>query len=207
MNIILNDAKREIYRSAIYEITNLCPETIARKIPRANIQQAFVFDTVRKLVNKDAKLLCVGSYEDTACESLKKLGYDIVAIDPAINHSLEQFYNTNGHTNKFDLIFSTSVIEHVQDDELFIAQICQLLKPNGYAVLTCDFNNDWKAGQGKPSEDFRLYTKLDLLDRFNTILKSNRCKMYGDINYDEAPDFNYGGFRYTFATYVFSKEK
>jgi SAM-dependent methyltransferase len=204
MNTILNDAQRELHKESIDELSALCPATIARKIPRANVQQAFVLSQVKKLGTTQSEMLCVGSFEDTACESLEKLGFNIIAIDPCLNDSLESFFQKN--TKKFDVIFSTSVIEHVENDELFIDQICKLLKPEGYGVLTCDFNNDYTIGSGKPIEDFRLYTKNDLLVRLNDILKRNDCELYGDADYDHAPDFQYGPYTYTFATYVFKKK-
>lgn len=155
------------------------------------------------MATTESELLCVGSFEDTACEFVQKLGYNVHAIDPCLNLSLNDYFGTTHR--KFDLIFSTSVIEHVEDDELFINQICKLLKPNGYAVLTCDFNNDYRSGMGKPLEDFRLYTKEDLLVRLNNILKQNGCEMYGEIDYDHEPDFQYSTYTYTFATYIFKK--
>lgn len=203
MNILLNDPERETYKDAIAELSRLCPETILRKIPKANVQQAFVFDMVKKLCFKNDDILCVGSYEDTACESLKAIGYRVTDIDPAINCSLDEYFIST--FRKFDVIFSTSVMEHVGDDEIFIDQICKLLKLGGHAVITCDFNNDYIRGGAKPSEDMRLYTKHDLLGRLNNILIKNGCSLIGDINYDAKPDFQYSGHTYSFATYVFRK--
>lgn len=203
MNIILDNKQREKYASVIEELKSLCPETISRKIPEANVQQAFVFDMVGHLVTKNASILSVGCFEDTAYEALLKKGYVVLGIDPAVNVSLEQFCDIN--TKNFDAIFSTSVIEHVENDELFIGQICGLLKVGGYGILTCDFNNNYKPGDGKPVEDHRLYTKLDLLLRLSNILTVNGCEMFGEVNYDAAPDFYYYGFNYSFATFVFKK--
>jgi len=203
MNIILTDKQREIYKDVINELFKLCPDTMSRKIPRANVQQAFVLDAVKKLSNKNSKILSVGSYEDTASESLVKLGYQLTEIDPAINVDLNQFFLST--QEKFDTILSTSVIEHVENDELFIDQICKLLKVGGSAVLTCDFRDDYKPGHPKPSEDYRLYTKNDLLIRFKSILDNNGCVLSGEPDYDHAPDFQYQVYWYSFATYVFKK--
>lgn len=205
MNIILNDTQREKYKEAISDLFLLCPETMTRKIARANVQQAFVFDTIKLIGNKDCHILSVGSFEDTAAEALSKLGYKITGIDPAINCSLESFFKTAGR--KYDIIFSTSVIEHVEKDEQFLDQICKLLEIGGYGILTCDFKDGYKNGDNKPGEDCRLYTKYDLLVRLNEILKKNNCKMIGDINYDSPPDFTYGVCTYSFATYMFQKQK
>lgn len=204
MNIILTDKQRDIYKNVINELFQLCPETMSRKIHRANVQQAFVLDTVRKLSTKNSKILSVGSYEDTASESLVKLGYNIKEIDPAINMDLNQFFNST--QEKYDTILSTSVIEHVENDELFIEQICQLLNNGGHAVITCDFRNDYVKGHPKPVEDYRLYTQNDLLVRFKSILDKNGCTLTSIPDYNYPPDFQYQSYMYSFATYVFRKE-
>lgn len=206
MNILLNDRERNLYMKEIAELCWLCPETMSKKILRANVQQAFMLNTIKKMATKESDILCVGSFEDTACEGLIKLGYSITDIDPRTDIDLNAYFN-NFPNAKYKCVFSTSVIEHVQDDELFIDQICKLLKPGGYGILTCDFNNDYKEGDNKPAEDYRLYTKHDLLTRLNKVLKENNCSLYGDIDYEAEPDFHYGSCIYSFATYVFKKHE
>lgn len=206
MNKVLTNKQRENYKGVISELFQLCPDMMSRKIPEANVQQAFILDTVRKLCNenKETSILAVGSFEDTALEALIKTGYcNFVAIDPAVNESLDTYFKRSDE--KFDIIFSTSVIEHVQDDELFIDQICKLLNVGGHCTLTCDFRNDYKEGNGKPGEDFRLYTKNDLLVRLHKILESNNCSLVSEPDYDHEPDFVYGIYTYSFATYTFKK--
>lgn len=205
MNILLNDREREIYKDSIDELFKYAPETMKRKIPRANVQQGFMLHAIKELTIKDSQILCVGAYEDTACETLIKLGYNVTIIDPTLNYDLNTFFS---HSNKkFDTVFSTSVIEHVKDDELFLNQFCKLLNINGYGILTCDFNDKYKEGDHKPNEDCRLYTKQDLLVRLNNIIKKNNCTIIGDINYDSEPDFSYNGCIYSFATLIFRKTK
>ena len=174
-----------------------------RKIGRANVQQAFVFSMVMDYAKPDSKILSVGCYEDTAYEALQKLSIPVIGIDPLLNTSLSTFFKLTH--DKFDIIFSTSVIEHVQDDEEFITQICGLLKPNGIAILTCDFRNDYIKGDPKPGEDARLYTEYDLCVRLNKVLEANGCKMFGEVNYSGEPDFWYGMFHYSFGTFCFIK--
>ena len=203
MNIILDDKQREALQPIIEELFRLCPETMSRKIPRANVQQSFVLDMVRKLSHAGSLMLSVGSYEDTASESLVKLGYRITEIDPNVNMDLNKFFNST--SMKFDTILSTSVIEHVENDELFVDQICKLLALGGHAVITCDFNDIYQPGGPKPGEDYRLYTKHDLLVRLKAILDRNNCVLVGTVDYDHPPDFQYGIYTYSFATYVFRK--
>ncbi len=211
MNILLNDTQREKYNGTISEMTKICPELIARKIPEANVQQAFVYDQVMQLSIAGDRILCIGCFEDSAYESLLKTGWNLMAIDPLSNitrqnFTLNSFFNAYQNRN-YNIIFSTSVIEHVEDDEQFIDQICKLLAPGGTAILTCDFKEGWKPGDDKPGEDYRLYTKHDLLGRLHKILTANDCSLVGDIDYEGEPDFTYGIHKYSFATYVFRKEK
>lgn len=215
-NKILNDTERERYKDVISELHLYCPETIKNKVPQANIQQAFVLDTVRGFSNNETSILCVGAYEDTASETLRKLEYNITEIDPLdsiwnptnygniLKFDLNSFY-INNQQKKYDVVFSTSVIEHVEDDELFIEQICKLLNDGGYGILTCDFNNDYKPGDRKPVVDYRLYTVEDFLSRFSKILNDNNCKIIEPYNWEGNPDFDNGQAIYSFATFVFKK--
>jgi SAM-dependent methyltransferase len=168
-NCVLDDAQRERYAATIRRMKELVPEMMAKKIERANVQQAFVKETVERFAKEYTRptLLCVGSFEDTACESLKKLGREIDAIDPVVNYDLETFSRLDTTVRGgYDVIFSTSVIEHVPDDEGFLQTILELLAPGGVAVLTMDYKDGWRPGDPKPAVDRRLYTREDLLGRF-----------------------------------------
>ena len=181
-----------------------------RKIPAANVQQAFVFDTVYRYLPQyqNPKLLCVGSYEDTASMSLLKMGYEVEEIDPMINYSLQEYFTKPTTVkNSYDIIFSTSVIEHDPDDESFIRCIHDLLAPGGMAVITCDYKDGWKPGEPKPEVDARFYTQHDLRSRLLPLM--NNCHLVDEPQWGcPNPDFNYlGKYQYTFATFVIKKNQ
>ena len=103
MNKLLTGSNRDMYNSMIKKMFKMIPDMMARKIPEANVQQAFVARTVLN-VHKDThdKILCVGSYDDTAYEFLLKLelGLSIIGIDPDVNYSLHEYKDlTTGHFN------------------------------------------------------------------------------------------------------------
>jgi SAM-dependent methyltransferase len=180
---------------------------MGRKIPEANVQQAFVLDTVYGIISKieSPKILCVGSFEDTASEFLKVLGFDVEEVDPMLNYDLETFA-TKPTTIKgsYDAIFSTSVIEHVERDDEFLMLISDLLKPAGIAVLTCDYCDTYKTGDPKPSVDYRFYTQKDIKERLLPGLVD--CSLVDKPQWDcSNPDFYYAGLNYTFATIVLNK--
>jgi len=209
-NRILDNAARIQYKSVIDTLFKLQPEMMSRKILEANVQQAFVLDTVQKFASRytSPKILCVGSYEDTAAAGLKGLGYQIEEIDPLLNCDLDTYFRRPATVKgSYDIIFSTSVLEHVKDDELFMTQVAELLAPGGSAILTCDYNDQYKPGDPIPREDLRLYTQNDLKQRILPLLKD--CSLVDEPQWVcPNPDFTYAGcYRYTFATLVFEKNK
>lgn len=209
-NRILDNAARIQYKSVIDDLFKLEPDMMSRKILEANVQQAFVIDTVQKFASRftSPKILCVGSYEDTAAAGLKGLDYRIEEIDPVLNCDLHAYFHKPSTVKgSYDIIFSTSVLEHVQDDELFMTQIAELLAPGGTAILTCDYNDQYKPGDPIPREDVRLYTQNDFIRRLLPLLKG--CSLVDEPQWVcPNPDFTYAGrYRYTFATLVFQKHK
>lgn len=207
-NRILDDFARIEYAKTINRLAKLVPGIFVKKIPRANIQQAFIFDTVVFFANKFScpKILCIGSFEDSAAESLKKIGYSIEEIDPVVNQlDLNGFYNLpTTQKGAYDIIFSTSVLEHVKEDGKFVRQMADLLAPGGVGILTCDFKEGYKAGDPIIGGDYRFYTKSDLSQRI--LGEARDCELVDAPHWDcTFPDFELGGFKYTFATLVFAK--
>jgi SAM-dependent methyltransferase len=207
-NRILDDAAREQYQRVISLLFELCPDEMSRKIAEANIQQAFVFETVRHLsaTMERPKILSVGCYEDTAFGGLRKMGFDVEGIDPLLNYDLSTFITKPGvGRRKYDLVFSTSVIEHVNDDERFVREMSELVKPGGFIILTCDYKQDYRRGDRVPAVDFRFYTRHDLERRL--LANMPGCGLYGPANWDcPIPDFWFDNLNYTFATFVAQKQ-
>ncbi len=204
-NRILDDSARVEHAAAIRRLAELDPAVFAKKIPRANIQQGFIFDAVRHFAKKDSKILCVGSYQDTAANSLKAEGYAVEDIDPNVNHlDLNAFFNLpTTKRGSYDIVFSTSVIEHVKDDEKFVAQMAELLAPWGVGVLTCDFMESYHVGAPIFEGNYRFYTKERLL-KIAAMLRD--CELVDAPVWEcPSPDFYLGGFNYTFATLAFRK--
>ncbi|KAF0126449.1 MAG: hypothetical protein FD154_1100 [Elusimicrobia bacterium] len=208
LNRILDDSARALYAATIAKLAELAPKTIAKKIPEANVQQAFVLDAVCRYAKgrSNSKVLCVGSYEDTAAISLRKLGIKLEEIDPVLNYSLQEYFTKPTTVeNSYDIIFSTSVIEHDPDDGAFVKCVDALLAPGGVAILTCDYLDGWRSGDPKPECNLRFYTKHDLQVRLLAAMPN--CSLVDVPNWDcVSPDFSYlNKYRYTFATFVVKK--
>jgi hypothetical protein len=204
-NRILDDKARVEYEETIQALFKYNPQIIKRKVRQANVQQAFVLDTVRRFATPYSKTLSVGCFEDTAYLTLVKQHYNIEGIDPGINHDLNTFFNLpTTIKGSYDVVFSTSVIEHVEEDELFVKQISELLAPGGIGIITCDFHDQWKPEDGIFSTSFRFYTRQSLKERL--IPSLTNCTLIDEPDWNcDNPDFEFGGKKYTFATFVFQK--
>jgi hypothetical protein len=96
------------------------------------------------------------------------------------------------------------VIEHVENDELFVKQISELLAPGGIGIITCDFHDQWKPEHGIFPSSYRFYTQQSLKERLLPSLTN--CKLIDPPDWIcDNPDFEFGGRTYTFATFVFQK--
>ncbi len=208
LNGILDNDARNNYKPTINFLKTNLPELIEKKIPEANVQQAFVLDTCIHLAeeNRRTKILAVGSFEDTAVEGLKLLNYQMSDIDPIKNYDLQTYLTKPGvQSGMYDIVISTSVIEHVEKDEQFIKDIAYLIKKGGYGILTCDYNDNYKKGDDIPSVDFRFYTMYDLKERLMKAIPD--CTLIDEPKWEcDNPDFYLAGkYNYTFASLVFQK--
>jgi SAM-dependent methyltransferase len=214
-NRLLTNEDRVLFQPIIDKMFDVIPEQMSKKISEANVQQAFGIVSVLESMERNTPLnvFGVGIYEDTCYDFLMKViiegsVHNLFGIDPNLpnNFDLHTFKDTIQPNCKFDTIFSISVLEHVQDDEEFIRDICYLLHPGGTAILTCDFNNSYKNGDPVPATVVRQYTKYDLETRLNKIIQENGCSLVDVPNWDGEPDFIYQGYKYSFATLVFRKD-
>lgn len=207
INTLLRIDSRKEYESlgTIGELFDECMDIMAKKIWQTNSQQAFTVEFIKHSASKTSRILGVGIYDDPTYPFFLNRGYNVKGLDPAIDCDLHTFKAQA--TDKYDVIFSTSVIEHVVDDEQFIRDICELLAPDGVAVLTTDFRDSFKAGEPLPATSCRLYTELDFENRLRKIIEENGCEYVGETNWKGEPDFIYQGHHYSFATLVFRKKK
>lgn len=207
-NKILTDAERLEYKDLIDDMYRTCTDTMSRKIEGANVQQAFVVNTILELSeSRDIEILCIGSYEDTAFEYLvKKYNYNINGIDPVINLDLAEFVIR--YNKQYDISFACSVIEHVERDGCFLQDMIDTIKPGGFGIITCDFDNNYVRGNRLPTTNRRFYTEKYLANNFEYRLKLNNCVLLGKPEWEGTPyQFEWEGIRYDFATFVFKKER
>lgn len=183
-------------------------DLISRKIYSSLHQSAQMLHVISKVLTDSSKILSAGAFEDVPTEVLSNLGVNIVAIDPVLNTDLH-FYRMHNLEKRFDVIFSTSVIEHVEEDEQFITDMAEMLAPGGFCFITCDFKPGYKEGDPLPATCVRLYTE-EHLKYLTSLLANYKCKLTRrpewNITEDEL-DFEWDNVKYCFMGMSFRKEE
>ncbi len=100
-------------------------------------------------VDKNARIVEVGSGLGYFTYSLKKAGYNVQGLDisqEAVNDANRKFGNyylcgdlidfAEQNLESYDLVIMTEVIEHLNDPKEFIKSIKRMLKPNGKIIFT-----------------------------------------------------------------------
>jgi SAM-dependent methyltransferase len=112
---------------------------------------------VSKQMPETGKLLEIGAGNGFQAAYLQKKGYEVTAIDVAESIHLEaaefpvQIYDGESlpfADESFDIIFSSNVLEHVENCEALLLEMRRVLKPNGRMVHIV------------PSPSWRFWTSL-----------------------------------------------
>ncbi len=99
------------------------------------------------------RVLDVGCGGGLIAEPLARLGARVVGIDPArenirrarerageqglaIDYRVATGEDLRVRGEEFDLVLALEVIEHVEDPELFVAEVAELVRPGGMAILS-----------------------------------------------------------------------
>lgn len=202
-NRLLNKMSVGEFTREIEFFREVCPDLIAKKNKDALSQYALFLKYLvsKKIQLSELKILCIGSYEDLLTLTLKRLGVFVEEVDPNINFTLEEFISKPTEKDKkYDIIFSISVLEHVEDDIEFLRTCEEKLSIGGVQFHTFDF---LESPEFIPSTHFRMYSRksISLID---TAL--SRSRMYGAQDYSNARyDFFYNQLHYCFASIFFER--
>jgi SAM-dependent methyltransferase len=195
------------YAEEVGLMQKYAPEIVAIKYQNSLYQHAAMLHYVLAAATKEMEILCVGSNGDVPAEVLKKMGYTVIGIDPSINVDLAT-YKKQFPDKRFDLIFSTSVIEHVEDDKQFVLDMAYFLKPGSLCLVTCDFKADFKPGDYKFADQFRLYTEKSLHE-LATLVCNEGCMLTDTPQWGLTPadmDFELAGLQYSAVGIAFKKQ-
>ena len=132
--------------------------------------------------DKNLKILDVGSGYSFFPSYVRSLGFDITCSDLL---DLENLYNGSGVSfirdnieetkikDKYDIIYSISVFEHLSDKAKAVENIYNLLKPEGKLILTMDCDLNLNMDEFTPNYG-DLAKLIDILNlKFNKVADFN----------------------------------
>ncbi len=86
---------------------------------------------------------------------------------------IDKDYLENSEWESYDCVYSSNVLEHIPDDEIFIIHGMKLLKPGGYFVAIVPAMKSLHSNFDKKIGHFRRYNKTDI-KRIEMILLSSK---------------------------------
>jgi len=133
------------YLKEVKRIEKLPKEEI--KINLGNFESNLLFLKKTGILNKDKRILEIGSGKGTMVNYLSKQGYDIIGTE--INEKYISFAKNNfsiklkkmsGENikfkdNSFDLVISFDVFEHIPNSDKHLQEVKRVLKPKGHYLL------------------------------------------------------------------------
>lgn len=127
---------------------------------------------------KGSKLCDIACGRGDFLRAFEKLGFDCSAVDLA-NSSIEMNKDFNVkqaniskeplpfNDNSFDIVFSKSIMEHIENYDLITNEYMRILKPGGILIMLIP---DWSSQMPFYFEDFthvKPYTKDSVMDLLN----------------------------------------
>lgn len=113
-----------------------------------NLEANIKFLEKTHLLNKEKKILEIGSGKGSLVDYLIKRGYDIIGTEPDdffIKESKKIFGklpirqmsgdDIKFKENSFDIVLSFDVFEHIPNSDKHLQEVRRVLKPNGYYLL------------------------------------------------------------------------
>lgn len=129
-------------------------------------------------IPKDAKILDIGCAAGTFLLELQNAGYtNLTALDYSADaiarvkeKGITNAYVMDGHNpefeaNSFDVLVSSDSLEHLEKDELALANWYKILKPGGLGIVLVPAYNFLWTEHDDINYHFRRYTKTDLKNK------------------------------------------
>ena len=173
-----------------YQATDIL-EALTYAVKYSRYQCNFLEAEIKKFNPKTVKILDFGAGIGTYPDMLKELGYtvDCVEKDPPMikilkkNHA-KVYDDISQVKEKYDVIYSLNVLEHIEDDTKALADLKACLKDKGEIVLFVPAFNIIYNKLDTKSGHYRRYRKKDLQKLAqNTKLKLVKVKYSEPIGF------------------------
>jgi len=173
-----------------YQATDIL-EALKHAFKYSRYQCDFLEAEIKKFNHKKVKILDFGAGIGTYPDMLKELGYEIDCVekDPDMIKLLKKnhrkvYEDISLVKEKYDVIYSLNVLEHIEDDTGMLAQLRGCLKDNGKIIIFIPAFNLIYNKLDVKSGHYRRYRKKD----FRKLAEDTNLKL-ARVNYCEPIGF------------------
>jgi SAM-dependent methyltransferase len=165
-------------------------QALKNAVKYSQYQCDFLETEIKKYPRKKVKILDFGAGIGTYAGMVQDLGYtvDCVEIDPDMTKQLKKkhrvYSDIKNVKEKYDVIYSLNVLEHIEDDAKALAELKNCLNTKGEIVLFVPAFNIIYNKLDEKSGHYRRYRKKDL----QTLAKKADLKLI-KVRYSEPIGF------------------
>ena len=136
------------------------------------VRRFFFSNEIKRLINKEQKILDIGSSSGTNLRMFEEMGYkNYVGIELsriAISHCKKKGFskiiygdacNLPFQSSSKDFIIASDILEHIDNHELALSELKRVLKKNSFAIITVPAFNFLWSNHDVSSMHKRRYTK------------------------------------------------
>lgn len=195
-NILVDDNLSKAYKISSILGGNTTEDEIGIGYAKSILE---FIETYLSNISKTTKVLDIGCGTGFLLSLLQEKGYDVYGIEPGLQANIginkyklpiiTDFFPSTQINQKFDLIISSLVLEHIVEPEQFLVDIKKCLTKNGTVILGVP-NTDPYVASGDISTLFHEHWSYFTTSSFNNFLINN-----GAVNLIIEKS-NYGGLLY-----------
>jgi len=160
--------EKEIAKSKMNEIRNTGAKRLNKPEASINSSSYLVYKYLFRDLKKVIGLYAAGKILDVGCGNKPYLNYftnfesytgcDVVQSSEFLVDVICPATDLQFESNQFDTVFSTQVLEHVNDHQAAFGEISRVIKPGGYFIFSVPFT--WELHE-EPYDYFR-FTKYGI---------------------------------------------
>jgi len=134
------------------------------------------------------KILDFGAGTGEYCSRILSQKITAIEIDDSMRNTLKcnsyKYIEDLDNSNKFNMIYSLNVLEHIEDDQSIVRQLIPLLKENGVIKILVPAKMELYSNMDKKVGHYRRYEKEELINLFSNLgLEIVECKYFDFLGY------------------------
>lgn len=145
-----------------------------------------IYNWITKYINPSQRILDFGAGYGEFCNRFDKKVIVAVELDSDLRklHKCPTYESLDDINEKFDFIYSSNVLEHIENDYEIVTKLIEKLKPNGIIKILVPARMEIYTNMDKNVGHFRRYDFTSINKLFNRIgIEVIECKYFDFLGY------------------------